>query len=169
MRPALKSMGLVLAIAVSGASWLAVAPSYAATGEEVINARSDFMKKQMEEHWKPIGAFAKSGVGSLDEVAKNASEIAELAKKIPEHFPKDTGRGALPDKVTRTLPVVWTDPDGFKKAVQAMVDGSAKLASLAKAGDKAGAIALIGESGSYARTKIGCSDCHDKFRGAAVR
>ncbi|MDH3288504.1 MAG: cytochrome c [Betaproteobacteria bacterium] len=169
MRLAAKIVGFVVVTAVSAVTLLPMGPSHAASGEEVIKARVDFMKDEMNGHWKPLAAYAKSGKGSLADVEENAMAIVKLAKEIPAHFPKDTGRGNYPDKMTRALPVIWTDWDGFKKDVQEMVDGSEKLARLAKEGDKDGVVALIGASGSSSKTKIGCAGCHKTFRGEKVK
>jgi cytochrome c556 len=46
-------------------------------------------------------------------VEKNATALAKLAEKLPAHFPKDTGRGKYPDKLTRSLPAIWENWDAF--------------------------------------------------------
>lgn len=143
--------------------------SYAASGEEIIKNRVAFMEDEIGGQWKILAAFAKNGTGSLSDVEKAANELAKLSEKISGHFPKDTGRGKFPDKMTRALPVIWTDVEGFKKDIQTLSAGSNKLASLAKSGDKENAIEMIGTSGSYARTKIGCAECHKTFRGDRVK
>jgi cytochrome c556 len=135
----------------------------AASGEEVIKARINFMQDDVEAHWKAIAAFVK-GNGTLADVEKHARAIAKLAGDIPKHFPRDTGRGKYPDKLTRTLPVVWEKPEELKKATQRLVEGSERLARAASEGKKEEVLDLIGP-GSYARTKIGCAECHDNFRG----
>lgn len=149
-------------VAVAGAK-----NTHAASGEEVIKARIQFMEDKMEGNWKPIAAFVK-GKGSLADVEKHAMAIAKLANEIPKHFPKDTGRGKYPDKLTRALPVIWEDPEGFKQDTKRLIDGSETLARLAREGKKDEALEMIGP-GSYARTKIGCAECHDNFRGARVK
>ena len=169
MRIAVKIMGFVVATAVSGVTLLPMGPSHAASGEEVIKARIDFMKDEVEAHWKPLAAYAKSGTGSLADVEKSARALVDLTKTIPAHFPKDTGRGNYPDKLTRALPAIWTDWEGFEKSAQRLADGSEKLARLAKEGDKDAVVTMIGSSGSYARTKIGCAECHETFRGASAK
>ncbi|MCI3951003.1 MAG: Cytochrome c [Burkholderiales bacterium] len=160
---------LVAATIVSSAPLWFAGALHAASGEEVIKARVAFMEDEMEGHWKPLAAFAKSGSGSLAEVEKNARAIAKLAKEIPKHFPKDTGRGKYPDKMTRALPAIWEDPEGFKRDIQRLVDGSEQLARLASEGKKDEVVEMIGPSGSYAKTKIGCAECHDHFRGRRVK
>lgn len=169
MSHAVKIPGFVMATAISAVMLLPAAPSHAASGEETIKARVSFMEDDMGGHWKILAAFAKNGTGSLDDVEKNATALAKLADKIQSHFPKDTGRGHFPDKMTRALPVIWTDAEGFKKDIQILADGAQKLSLLAKAGDKDAVVAMIGTSGSYARTNIGCVECHKTFRGERVK
>ena len=169
MRFPIKLLAFAVVTAALGATLLPAGTAHAASGEDVIKARVNFMKDDVEAHFKILAAYAKSGKGSLADVEKSAQELAALAKKIPEHFPKDTGRGHYPDKMTRALPVIWTDWAGFEKDAQKLVDGSEKLAELAKKGDQEGAVALIGKSGRYSRTKIGCAECHKTFRGERVK
>lgn len=169
MRSAIRLVGITLLTAFSGMGLLAAQTSYGDSGEDVIKARINFMKDDIEAHWKPLAAYASKGKGSLADVEKNAETLAKLAEEITGHFPKDTGRGKFPDKMTRTLPAVWTDWEGFKKDVQRLAAQSAKLASLAKEGNKDAVVDLIGKSGKYSQTKIGCAECHDTFRGEKVK
>ncbi len=169
MRVAVKIVGFLVVAAVSGVTLLPAGLSHAASGEEVIKARVNFMEDEIGGHWKVLAAYAKNGQGSLGDVEKNALGLVNLAKKIPAHFPKDTGRGSYPDDATRALPAIWKDWPVFEKSAQKLADESEKLAALAKAGDKDAVVTMIGASGSYARTKIGCAECHDNFRGARVK
>jgi cytochrome c556 len=154
------------AVSLSGIALVSIGHTQAASGEEVIKARINFME-DMEKHWKQIAGFVK-GNGTLADVEKNARAISKMANDIPKHFPRDTGRGKFPDKLTRTLPVVWEDPEGFKQDTKRLIDGSETLARLAREGKKDEVLEMIGP-GSYARTKIGCAECHDNFRGARVK
>ena len=165
MHLAIKILGVAVATGMLGVALLSVAPSYAASGEEIIKARINFMKDDIEGHWKPLAAFASKGVGSLADVEKNAAALAKLSEKLPAHFPKDTGRGKDPDKLTRSLPAIWENWEVFQKANRMLAVESEKLARLAKEGNKEAVVDLIGPSGSYAKTKIGCADCHENFRG----
>jgi cytochrome c556 len=169
MHFAVKLMGIALVTAVSSLILAPAQTSYAASGEEIIKARVNFMEDDIGAHWKVLAAYAKSGKGSLADVEESAMELAKLAKKIPEHFPKDTGRGKYPDKMTRALPAIWTNWDGFQKDAQALADRSEKLAELAKKGDQEKVVAVIGKSGSYSRTQVGCAECHKNFRGERVK
>jgi len=169
MRLTVKIMGLAAVTAISGITLPLTKPTYAASGEEVIKARIAFMKDEVERHWKPLAAYAKEGKGSLADVEENARILSKLSEKIPAHFPKDTGRGNYPDKVTRALPEIWKDWDGFKKDIQRLADETEKLARLAKEGNKEAVVTRIGASGSYGKTKIGCAECHEAFRGERVK
>ena len=169
MRLAVKLLSFAVVTGVLGTMLLPAAPSHAASGEEIIKSRVNFMDDDIGAHWKVLAAYAKSGKGSLADVEKSAMELAKLAKKIPEHFPKGTGRGNYPDKVTRALPAIWTNWSGFEKDAQALADRSEKLAELAKNGDQEKVVAIIGKSGSYSKTQIGCAECHKNFRGKKVK
>lgn len=169
MRLGIKMMGFTLATAVAALTLLPATASHAASGEEVIKARVAFMNDEVGAQWKTLAAFGKSGSGSLADVEQSARALVELTKKIQAHFPKDTGRGNYPDDLTRATPAIWKDGAGFQKDIQRLADESAKLAQLAKEGNKDAVVAMIGTSGSYARTKIGCVECHESFRGPAVK
>ena len=166
MRFSVKLMGFVVATVVSGITLLPMESSHAASSEEVIKARVAFMEDELGGQWKTLAAYGKSGSGSLVDVEKSARALVDLTKKIPAHFPKDTGRGNYPDDVTRALPAVWKNWEGFQKDIQRLADESETLARLAKEGNKDAVVTMIGTSGSYARTKIGCAECHETFRGA---
>lgn len=166
MRVAIKVLGLVVLTAVSGITLLPVGLSHAASGPDVIKARIAFMEDEVEAHWRTLAAYVKAGQGSLADIEKSARALANLAKKIPAHFPKDTGRGNFPDDVTRSLPIIWKDWSGFEKEVQRLATESEKLAVLAKAGDREAVLNMIGPTGTYNRTKIGCAECHETYRGA---
>ena len=159
MRFAFRIMGIVMAVA-SGAL-------FAASAEEMAKNRINFMEDEVGAQWKVLAAYSK-GKGSLTDVEKSAMALSNLAKKIPANFPKGSGRGDVPDHITRALPEIWTDPQGFQKSTQNFAEQSAKLASLAKAGDKDAVLAMIG-TGGYNSAKIGCGECHKQFRGERVK
>jgi cytochrome c556 len=141
---------------------------YAQSGEDAIKGRVSFMREQLGGPWKVLAGFVK-GQGSLADVEKSAQLIASRAKNLPQHFPKDSGRGAFPDDVTRALPAIWQEPQKFQGFVQQLEQESTKLAALAKAGDKDAVMAMLGESGSFNASKLGCGDCHRAFQGPAAK
>jgi cytochrome c556 len=170
MRLAVRMSGIALATVVLGVALLPGKTAYAASGEEVIKARINFMNDDVDKkNWRVLAAFAAKGQGSLADVEKAANALADLAEKIPGHFPKDTGRGNYPDKLTRSLPDIWMNPEEFNKDIRRLADQSRNLARLAREGQKDEVLAIIGTSGSYNRSKIGCGECHQNFRGPAVK
>ncbi len=132
-------------------------------GEAAIKARKEAMKSNSND-MKAIQAFVKDGKGSAADVGKAATSIAETTKKLADMFPKGSGRGDFPDKVTRALPAIWTDMAGFKKVAATTVTEAEKLATVAKAGDKD----AIGKQVAVLN-KEGCGACHTTYRGEAVK
>ena len=165
----LRSFAVFALSGVLGVVALPVTPSSAAEGESAIKARVEFMDKELYARFKVLAAFAKNGQGTLGDVAKNAREIAGLANRIPENFPQGTGRGDYPDKVTRALPAIWSDWQGFEKATDDLMTGATRLAELARAGNREAVIDMIGTTGRYSGTQIGCAGCHEKYQGPKVR
>jgi cytochrome c556 len=170
MRFAVKISSFALAAAVLGVTLLPGATTYAASGEEVIKARVNFMNDEIDKkNWRVLAAFAAKGKGSLADVEKAANALANLAEKIPGHFPKDTGRGNYPDKLTRALPDIWMNWEEFNKDVRRLADQSKTLARLAREGQKDAVVEIIGKAGRFSQTKLGCVECHENFRGDVVK
>ena len=162
MRLAVKTAGFVGAVAVAAMLLVPADSLVAASGEEAIKERKALMKN-ISKNWKPIKAYAK-GKGTPADVAKHAAVMNADSKKILALFPKGTGRGDFPDKVTRALPAIWNDWSGFEKVTNVMIEETAKLERVAKAGNKEAIVQQIGLTG-----KLGCGGCHKPFRGAKVK
>jgi len=82
-----------------------------------------------------------------------ARAITGWAKAIPGMFP--AGTGGAP---SNALPTVWSDRAGFEAKAADYAAAAAKLADLAKAGDKPGFAAqwkVVGDT---------CGACHSNFR-----
>lgn len=82
-----------------------------------------------------------------------ARALANWAKAIPGMFP--AGSSGAPSEA---LPAVWSDRTGFEGRAAGYAAAAAKLAELAKAGDKPGFAAQFGEVGKA------CKACHDAYR-----
>ena len=82
-----------------------------------------------------------------------ARALAGWAKAIPGMFP--AGTGGAP---SNALPTVWSDRAGFEAKAADYAAAAAKLADLAKAGDKAGFAAQWKTVGDT------CGACHSNFR-----
>lgn len=164
MRLTNKILGMAITAAIAAVLLLPVGSPNAASGEDAIKQRRELMKKVVLKNWKPIKAYAKKGEGTAPAVAAHAAALNKAAGKITALFPKGTGRGDFSDKETRALPAIWKDWAGFEKATKALADESAKLAMVAKSGDKDAIVKQIGATG-----KLGCGGCHKPFRGAKVK
>lgn len=169
MRHDVKVAGLAAVIALAVILLVPMGSPAAAGGEKIIKERIDFMKKVVRKRWKAINAYAKSGKGTPAEIEKHAMALQDAAKKIPALFPKGTSRGDYPAKLTRALPAIWTDAEEFKKATRLLAEESAKLAAVAKAGNKEALLKQIGPPGKYNKSRLGCGSCHKKFRGRRVK
>lgn len=119
--------------------------------------------KEREENFEGIGDAFKAIRGELEKdapdfalIATNATDINTRAKLIETHFPAGT---SVDDGVkTEALATIWQKPEEFKAAGQKLIDESAKLAELAKGGDKAAVGAQAMAMGGA------CKGCHDQFR-----
>ncbi|MDH3702931.1 MAG: cytochrome c [Alphaproteobacteria bacterium] len=163
MRPAFKLSGILAVAAVAGLVILPACMSSAVGASDAIKERRALMKSISKE-WKPIKAYAKSGKGSAAGVAKHATAINGMSKKINGLFPKGSGRGDFSDKETRALPAIWKDWTGFEKAAGVLEQESAKLIKIAGTGDQKAIAKQVGAMG-----KKGCGGCHKPFRGAKVK
>ena len=119
--------------------------------------------KEREENFEGIGDAFKAIRGEMEKdapdfalIATNATDINTRAKLIETHFPAGT---SVDDGVkTEALATIWQKPEEFKAAGQKLIDESAKLAELAKGGDKAAVGAQAMAMGGA------CKGCHDQFR-----
>lgn len=138
------------ALALAGGAALA-----AVNAKAVIETReSNF--KSMGKAMKAMNDGLKADTPDMAAIAANAATIRGLAPKITSWFPKGTGPEA--GIKTEAKAEIWTDPAGFAAAASRLEPAAAKLETLARAGDVAGARAQIRLVGGT------CKGCHDKFK-----
>jgi cytochrome c556 len=145
---------LILAL-TAGAALTAALPAAAqfAKPEDAIKYRKAAFTV-MARHFGTIGAMVNDKMPFDAKVAASSAELVATMSHLPwEGFMAGTDTGE-----TKALPVVWKDADKFKAAGTKMQDAVAKLASVAKGGDKAAIKAAFGEAGGT------CKGCHDDFR-----
>ncbi|TFU06087.1 cytochrome c [Polymorphobacter arshaanensis] len=111
--------------------------------------------KQMGKAFKAIRDQYSSGSPDIAVIQKNAAIIASLAPQITSWFPAGTGASA---GKTEALPAIWEKPADFKAAANRLVTESAKLKTLADAGDLAATGAQVKAVGAS------CGGCHDSFK-----
>jgi len=133
------------------------AGSYADSPKDIVLKREEAMK-QMGGHMKAIKAFTE-GTGSAADVAKRATEISEISKKIPSLFPAGTDMNGAEDSKVKASAKIWQDWAGFEKAAAMLGVKSKALAAAADGGDKMAIAAAFDDMG-----KNGCGGCHKAFR-----
>jgi cytochrome c556 len=121
--------------------------------ETMVQSRQSAMRLQWK-YLSPLVQMARSRVPYDAAIAaRNAGYVDVLLKMAWDDFTPAT-EGVK----SRTLPVVYKEPDQFKAAQEAVQAEAAKLAATVKGGDeaaiKAGVLAL----------NDACNNCHDKFR-----
>ena len=92
--------------------------------------------------------------GDVKTLAPAASAMARWMKSFPSMFPAGSEQG----NNTRALPAVWSDPAGFQKIANQLVEAADKMAADAKAGDTDGVTAQIKAVGEA------CGACHRTYR-----
>jgi cytochrome c556 len=108
----------------------------------------------MAKHFGTIGGMVNDKI-PFD--AKAASVNADLVATV-SHLPFDGFVAGTDTGETKAKPEVWKDADKFKAAATKMQDAVAKLATVAKGGDKGAIKAAFGDAGGT------CKGCHDDFR-----
>lgn len=123
-----------------------------------VKDRQENMKK-FGGNMKAIAGFVKNDEGTAEDVAMRAEQIANWAKNIPTWFPEGTSMEEVSDPETGAKPAIWQDWAKFEAAAQNLSMEAAKLADVAKGGDKGAIAAQFGAMG-----KNGCGGCHQPFR-----
>ncbi len=145
----------VLAGVVAVATTLGAVSQAAEDPAALIEYRKAIMSA-IDRHIVAIVMVVKGDVSFTDEVAGHAHAINEMSKTLPRLFPKGSGKEA---GETRALPVIWEKWDEFEATIKTLQTESAKLAEVAKDGDRA-AIAKQ----TMALGNEGCGSCHKTFR-----
>lgn len=143
---------LLMAMAAGSANGSrAVRPQAADPTADVIAGR--------QAAFRMSGALVGAMKGAIDRSddpktqAFAARALAGWARAIPGMFPAGSSSAA-----SGALPLVWSDRAGFEARAADYAAAAAKLADLAKAGDKPGFAAQFGEVGKA------CKACHDTYR-----
>jgi cytochrome c556 len=124
----------------------------AASAEEsaAVKYRQTTMKA-VGGHMGAIGAIAKGQVDHPLDLAVHVSSLAALSGIVPELFGEDAKGGDA-------LPKIWSEPDEFKKRLDAFRAAATDLDALVKAGDTTNFPKAVGTLGQA------CKGCHDNFK-----
>ena len=147
--------GAVVGATLTTAS-LAAMPAMAEEDPAALIAYRQSIMKAIGGHMGAIAMAAKGDVTFTDEVSGHAHAINELSKNLARYFPQGSGKEA---GETQALPVIWEKWSDFEVAIQTLGAESAKLAEVAKSGDRAAIAAQTGALGNE-----GCGGCHKTFR-----
>jgi cytochrome c556 len=107
--------------------------------------------KAVGGHMGAVSAIAKKQVDHPGDLAVHTASLAALSGVAPGLFGSDaTGGDALPK--------IWSDPDEFKKRLEAFRTAAVDLDTLVKGGDMTDFPKAVGALGQA------CKGCHDNFK-----
>jgi cytochrome c556 len=164
MRTVLTSCALVLSAVLSGganaAEGAAAAPAGASPPQPTPAERAiDYRKAVftvLGGNFGPIGGVLQGRMPyDAKDVAKRAERVAFMAGLAAEAFPEISKTGN-----TKAKPEIWTDKEGFDKAVKTLADSTAALAALVKT-DNTNSAAFKAAAGKVGEA---CKGCHDNYR-----
>lgn len=150
--------GIAAALAVVVAAGGVLAPSTAATPGETVKKRQETMK-QLGGHMKAIKTYLETGEGSASDIAMRASEINDIAGKIPTLFPEGTGMDEVKDPKNGAKPEIWLEWEKFTAAAKGLGERSSALKTAASNGGNQAIAAAFEEMGQN-----GCGTCHKPYR-----
>jgi len=143
---------------------LALAIGLAAGGTALAAVDAAKVEHDRHENFHKIGAAfkvvndqLKADKPDTGAIAAQAHIVRELAPQIPTWFP--AGSGPESGVKTRAKPEIWSDKAGFAAAAKGLEAESAKLETIARAGDLEAVKIQVKAVGGA------CKTCHDKFRG----
>jgi cytochrome c556 len=142
---------LVCAVSLAGIAHAQGRPS---KGEQALTYRKA-VYQTMVWNFGPLAAMAQDKIPyDAAEFRKRAERVALLTPMLAESYIPDT-RGLGDSKLK---PEMWSNRADFDQKLEDLVDRSATLAEVAKAGDAAKSKAAFFE------TANACKACHDKYR-----
>ena len=140
---------------VIGAALLFSAPFAAAHmgAKGIVRERMEMMKSIAHE-MKTVAAMVR-GKTAFDgtRIEASAKRVAAHGTRIVAMFPKGSGGG-----VSEAANEIWTDPDGFRRAADDMIDAANRLRVAAQSGE---ANAVKGAFGDLGKS---CGGCHRDYR-----
>ncbi|MGR8921283.1 MAG: c-type cytochrome [Gammaproteobacteria bacterium] len=147
-------MNSLIRLIAAGLCMAVVAPALAEPKpEDVVRYRRGVM---MAIGWN-VGAMGAMAKGEMDwdgdRFAFWAERAAVLAPMAMEGFTPATAEAE-----SNALPAVWSNMDDFEKRMLQMEEATAKLAEVARGGDKG---ATLEQFGAAAKN---CKGCHDEYK-----
>jgi len=145
-----KGIGILLgAFAMVGASLPVIADT---TPEDAKDYRSAVMTA-LGGHVSASSMIARGLVDNNGQLVGHAAALSSSAAELENLFPEGSDVGD-----SEALPAIWTNPDEFAEAIEALVEATAKFEEVAASGDQAAIGAAFRDVG------MSCRGCHDNFR-----
>ncbi|KAA3630622.1 MAG: cytochrome c [Proteobacteria bacterium] len=118
--------------------------------EEMIKYRKNVMKA-IGGHSGALFAIARDRAGDASHLEAHVRSLAATSMLVKDVFQSESELGD-----TRAAPEIWSDPEGFAKAVATLEDAaSGVLTAYESNGDLGAALNALGKS---------CKGCHDDYR-----
>ena len=93
---------------------------------------------------------------NFDVITQSAEKLNKWANEMHEYFPK--GSEASTANKSQASDDIWSDPEGFKKAIMRFENTSAKLIKISKNKN------IDDTVSSFREVAASCKGCHQKFR-----
>ena len=93
---------------------------------------------------------------NFDVITQSAEKLNQWANEMHEFFPK--GSEASTSNKSQASDNIWSDPEGFKKAIKTFEKASAKLIKISKNKN------IDDTVSSFREVAASCKGCHQKFR-----
>ena len=93
---------------------------------------------------------------NFDFILQSAEKLNKWAKKMHEFFTK--GSEASSSNKSQASYNIWSDPEGFKKAIKTFENASAKIIKISKNKN------IDDTVSSFREVAASCKGCHQKFR-----
>lgn len=138
-----------------GVALLGASAGLAQDKPAAVSDRQALMKSQGPDT-KAIGDYGK-GAGDQAKAQAAIDHLLAANAKMAGLFPAGTSSADLPGK-TAAKPTIWTDHDGFVKAIAALHDAEVAEAAAIKSGTPADVAAGAGAIGKA------CGGCHSVYR-----
>jgi len=144
------ALAALLLVGAAGAGSSALAQDPAA----LVDQRQAEMKK-LGGAMKTISQFVKGEAGTVDEVRKAATVLAEVHGGMDKLWWEGTAEGVGDSEAKANI---WTEREKFNAAMEASEVQSAELVTVAAAGDKAAIGQQLGKVGAA------CKACHQDYK-----
>lgn len=123
---------------------------FAIASEDDIEYRIEVMTA-IGAHATSLRSILREKVPHTEHIGIHVNALADLASVTGTLFPKGSEGG-------ESLPLIWEEPEEFRKAVALFETASSELRDTINAGDAAAI------SGKVRGLFLACRGCHDKYR-----